>query len=138
MESLFQPAHLIVILIIVLVLFGPAKLPNLGQGFGRATSDLRGALFVAKGVDPTVGRDVGDMLPDEDAGRRRTWLIFLLAILIGNTLYLLFLPILPVAARMDTASASGLPALVDLWLCLCTFGVLNLMRLLHSRNKPKD
>src|SRR5437016_4696877 len=135
MEKLFQPGDLFFILIFVLVLFGPGKLPDLGQGIGRFASELRdlmqglrGALFMAKGVDPAVGRDVGDMLPDEDASRRRTWLIFLLAILMGNTLYFLLLPILPAAARMDTASASGLPALVDLWFCLCTFGVLNLLR----------
>ena len=30
MEGLFQPMHLIIILVIVLVIFGPGKLPELG------------------------------------------------------------------------------------------------------------
>jgi TatA/E family protein of Tat protein translocase len=31
MEGLFQPTHLIFILLIVLILFGPGKLPELGK-----------------------------------------------------------------------------------------------------------
>ncbi len=34
MEGLFQPMHLIVILIIALLVFGPKKLPELGKGLG--------------------------------------------------------------------------------------------------------
>jgi sec-independent protein translocase protein TatA len=30
MEGLFQPMHLIIILVIVLIIFGPGKLPELG------------------------------------------------------------------------------------------------------------
>ena len=35
-EGLLQPMHLIVILAIVLVLFGPKRLPELGKGLGQA------------------------------------------------------------------------------------------------------
>jgi sec-independent protein translocase protein TatA len=35
-EGLLQPMHLIVILAIVLVLFGPKRLPELGRGLGQA------------------------------------------------------------------------------------------------------
>ena len=31
MEGLFQPTHLLLILAIVLILFGPGKLPDLGR-----------------------------------------------------------------------------------------------------------
>jgi TatA/E family protein of Tat protein translocase len=145
MDSFFQPAHLFFILLIIVILFGPGKLPNFGQGLGRAASDLRGvwhgfrgALFMAKGVDPAVGRDVGDMLPEDDADRSRSWFTYLLAILIGNTLYFFSSPFLPVAARLDTAKSPGLPALVDLWFCLFILGALKLTELFRRRNKPKD
>jgi sec-independent protein translocase protein TatA len=35
-EGLFQPMHLIVILIIVLVIFGPGKLGDIGSSLGKA------------------------------------------------------------------------------------------------------
>jgi hypothetical protein len=134
-HGLLQPAHLFFILLIVIILFVPGKLPKLGEGLRRGISDLRGewsslrgALFMAQGVDPKIGRDVGDMLPDDDANRTRTLYRCLLAILIGNTLYFLFSAFLPAAARMDTGSRSGLPALVDLWTCLLVFGFVNLLR----------
>lgn len=35
-EGLFQPMHLLLILVIVLVIFGPGKLPELGSALGKA------------------------------------------------------------------------------------------------------
>jgi hypothetical protein len=141
MHGLLQPAHLFFILLIVLILFGPGKLSKFGGGLGRGASNLRGewghlrgAAFMAKGVDPKVGRDVGDMLPDEHLSRSEIAYLCLLAILIGNTLYFLFSPILPAAARMDTGLSSGMPALVDLWICLTVFGFLNLLRLVRKKD----
>ena len=150
MESLLQPSLLLFILVIVLIPFR-RELPDVFKALRRGTldfrrtlldcrgqwSNLRGALFMAKGVDPAVGRDVGDMLPDEDTSRSSRWFLFLLAILIGNTLYFVFSQFLPAAAQMGTGSSPGLPALVDLWFCIFVFGALNLPALLHRRNKPK-
>ncbi len=34
MEGLFQPMHLVVVLFIALLVFGPKKLPELGKGLG--------------------------------------------------------------------------------------------------------
>jgi hypothetical protein len=140
MHGVLQPAHLFFILLIVLILFGPGKLPKFDGGLGRGASNLRGewghlrgAAFMAKGVDPKVGRDVGDMLPDEHLRRSEIGYLCLLAILIGNTLYFLFSPILPAAVRMNTGTNSGLPALVDLWICLLVFGFLNLLRLMRTK-----
>ena len=42
--GLFQPAHLLVILVIVLVVFGPAKLPELGSALGDGIRELKRAL----------------------------------------------------------------------------------------------
>jgi sec-independent protein translocase protein TatA len=36
LEGLFQPMHLIVILVIVLIIFGPGKLPDMGSAIGKA------------------------------------------------------------------------------------------------------
>jgi len=92
---------------------------------------------MAKGVDPAIGRDVGDMLPDDDTHRSITWFLCLLAILIGNTFYFIFSPLLPVAVQMGSGSNPGLPVLVDLWFCIFAFGALSLLVSRHRRNKPK-
>ena len=39
MEGLFQPTHLLFILLIVLIIFGPGKLPDLGRGLGKGIRD---------------------------------------------------------------------------------------------------
>jgi len=44
MEGLFQPMHLIVILIIVLIIFGPGKLPELGEGLGKSIKAFKKAM----------------------------------------------------------------------------------------------
>ena len=44
MEGLFQPLHLILILVIVLVIFGPGKLPELGEGLGKSIRSFKKAL----------------------------------------------------------------------------------------------
>jgi sec-independent protein translocase protein TatA len=35
-DNLFKPEHLIIILVIALLIFGPTKLPGLGKGLGEA------------------------------------------------------------------------------------------------------
>ena len=55
MGELFQPTHLIVIAVVLLVLFGGKKLPELGKGLGEG---LRGFKDGMKGVteDDKPGR----------------------------------------------------------------------------------
>jgi sec-independent protein translocase protein TatA len=43
-EGLFQPMHLLVILGIALLFFGPKKLPELGKGLGEGISGFKSAL----------------------------------------------------------------------------------------------
>ena len=43
-EGLFQPAHLIIILVIALLVFGPQKLPELGKGLGEGIRGFKKAL----------------------------------------------------------------------------------------------
>ncbi len=42
-EGIFQPAHLLLVLAIVAVLFGPKKIPELGRGLGEAIRGFRDA-----------------------------------------------------------------------------------------------
>ncbi|HTH53700.1 MAG TPA: twin-arginine translocase TatA/TatE family subunit [Edaphobacter sp.] len=55
MGDLFQPTHLIVLAVIVLVLFGGKKLPELGKGLGEG---LRGFKDGMKGVTDEVNKPV--------------------------------------------------------------------------------
>jgi sec-independent protein translocase protein TatA len=43
-EGLLQPMHLIVILGIALLVFGPKKLPELGKGLGDGIRGFKGAM----------------------------------------------------------------------------------------------
>jgi sec-independent protein translocase protein TatA len=43
-EGLFQPLHLLVILLVALVVFGPGKLPQLGKSLGEAIRGFKKAL----------------------------------------------------------------------------------------------
>jgi sec-independent protein translocase protein TatA len=43
-EGLFQPMHLLVILFIALLVFGPKKLPELGKGLGEGIRGFKDAL----------------------------------------------------------------------------------------------
>lgn len=43
-EGLFQPMHLLVILGIALLVFGPKKLPELGKGLGESIRGFKEAL----------------------------------------------------------------------------------------------
>jgi sec-independent protein translocase protein TatA len=40
-QGLFQPMHLIIILAIVLVVFGPGKLANVGGAMGKSIKDFK-------------------------------------------------------------------------------------------------
>jgi sec-independent protein translocase protein TatA len=53
MGDLFQPTHLIVIAVVLLVLFGGKKLPELGKGLGEG---LRGFKEGMKGVTDEVNK----------------------------------------------------------------------------------
>jgi len=44
MEGLLQPVHLFFILLIVLILFGPGKLPELGKGLGKGIKEFKDAM----------------------------------------------------------------------------------------------
>ena len=43
-EGLFQPMHLLVVLFIALLVFGPKKLPELGKGLGDGIRSFRDSM----------------------------------------------------------------------------------------------
>ena len=43
-EGLFQPMHLLFILVIALVVFGPGKLPELGASLGKGIGEFKKAM----------------------------------------------------------------------------------------------
>jgi sec-independent protein translocase protein TatA len=43
-EGIFQPMHLLVILFIALLVFGPKKLPELGKGLGDGIRAFKGGV----------------------------------------------------------------------------------------------
>lgn len=43
-EGLFQPMHLMVVLFIALMVFGPKKLPELGRGLGDGIRSFRDSM----------------------------------------------------------------------------------------------
>ncbi len=44
MEGLFQPMHLLIVLFIVLIIFGPRRLPELGEGLGKSIRSFKKAM----------------------------------------------------------------------------------------------
>ena len=44
-EGLFQPTHLLVIVGIALLVFGPKKLPELGKGIGEGIRGFKAAMI---------------------------------------------------------------------------------------------
>lgn len=61
-EGLFQPMHLLFILVIGLIFFGPRRLPELGAGLGKGIREFKKAM--AEG-----GREFNSTLSD---GEKKT------------------------------------------------------------------
>ena len=56
-EGLMQPMHLLVILLIALVVFGPRRLPELGKGLGQAMRGFKDALGGKDAAKPDENED---------------------------------------------------------------------------------
>ena len=44
LSGLENPVHLLVIAVVVLILFGPARLPSIGRAVGSGIRELKGSL----------------------------------------------------------------------------------------------
>jgi sec-independent protein translocase protein TatA len=56
LEGLFQPMHLLLILGIALLFFGPKRLPELGKGLGTSIKDFRDAMSGPKPEDKVASQ----------------------------------------------------------------------------------
>ncbi len=54
-EGLFQPTHLLIIVGIALLVFGPKKLPELGKGLGESIRGFRAAIKETVEEKPGTG-----------------------------------------------------------------------------------
>ncbi len=43
-EGLFRPMHLLLILFVVLIIFGPGRLPEIGEGLGKSIRSFKKAM----------------------------------------------------------------------------------------------
>jgi sec-independent protein translocase protein TatA len=65
-EGLFQPMHLIIILVIALVVFGPGRLPELGKGIGKGIREFKKAI---SGEEKDSSADVHKEISSQDASK---------------------------------------------------------------------
>ncbi len=56
-DGIFQPIHLLLVLLIVLLIFGPGKLPQIGSGLGKSIRDFKKAL---------AGKDEIELKPEAE------------------------------------------------------------------------
>jgi sec-independent protein translocase protein TatA len=59
-EGLLQPTHLLVILIIALIIFGPGKLPELGSSLGKAIRDFKRTMNEAEKESDEAAKKIED------------------------------------------------------------------------------
>jgi len=62
-EGLFQPTHLLLILLIALIVFGPRRLPELGRSLGTAIRDFKQGLTASGSAPSETPRVEGNPEP---------------------------------------------------------------------------
>ncbi len=68
----FQPLHLVVVLVIALVIFGPQRLPEIGRIIGKAVVEFRnGAREISEGFRDEMGASPAPQPPYPAAGTLR-------------------------------------------------------------------
>ena len=63
--QLFQPMHLLLVLVIALFVFGPSKLPQLGASIGKSIRELR------KGLDGIADPAAQQAQPTQQAENKK-------------------------------------------------------------------
>jgi sec-independent protein translocase protein TatA len=54
-EGLLQPMHLVLVLGIAILVFGPKRLPELGRGLGASIRGFKDAINDDRGDPPSIG-----------------------------------------------------------------------------------
>lgn len=64
-----QPLHIIVIVVVALIIFGPSRLPEIGRGLGKALNEFRkGTKEMTEGFRDEVARPAESMPTAPAAG----------------------------------------------------------------------
>ena len=65
--DLLAPSHLLILLVIILIIFGPSKLGDVGGALGRAIRDFKGAMNEPdpKTVNKTTDSVANESKPDK-------------------------------------------------------------------------
>lgn len=63
-EGLLQPTHLLIILAVALFVFGPKKLPELGQGLGKGIRSFKDSMKAATEEPEKIDPPVTNRTPD--------------------------------------------------------------------------
>lgn len=67
LDNLFTPTHLLFVLVIALLIFGPRKLPELGKGLGEGLRGFKQAIKGGGDADETVTKS--EAAKNEQAAR---------------------------------------------------------------------
>jgi sec-independent protein translocase protein TatA len=68
--DLFAPSHLLILLVIILIIFGPSKLGDVGGALGRAIRDFKSAMNEPdnpKSITKTADPAATESKPDKSA-----------------------------------------------------------------------
>jgi len=68
--GLLQPFHLIVILLIVVLVFGPGKLPDVGSSLGRSIKEFRQAMREVNEPTDAPAAGAASKQPPEQPGEK--------------------------------------------------------------------
>ncbi len=66
-EGLFRPGHLVILLVIVLLVFGPQKLPQLGGALGKTIRDFKQAFNEQPPQQQSTSEPTKTLPPSKDA-----------------------------------------------------------------------
>ena len=61
----FGATELLIILVIVIVIFGASRLPQIGEGLGKGIKNFRGALREPPEIDVTPPKDTPSSTPEQ-------------------------------------------------------------------------
>ena len=66
MGELLTPTHLILVLVVALLLFGPRKLPELGKGLGEGLKGFKDGIKGIGQPEPTTKQDAAATAPKNE------------------------------------------------------------------------
>jgi sec-independent protein translocase protein TatA len=63
-----QPLHIVIVVIVALIIFGPSRLPEIGRGLGKSLAEFRkGTKEMTDGFRDEVTRSAGEATPSATA-----------------------------------------------------------------------